>query len=299
LSEQTLPDKRSRKGDALKAKGILLLIVLLVAAAGAIAFAEVGVPVYIGPHTITFTGKTYDSVLDRSTWSYTVTSNGSPAVSHWILGLCLPTHIVTAASPTNWSIVDPDKFTGVSGIKWDQGFDTETTIDFSVTLVGDWEVEPVDAGIKAGQKTYRGLIDGPSCTPFTFDLTVSGLTDLEITQPKLKQWFGETYQSLGTLTVAVEASVDYAIKAYYTVTPSPTPDFDDDPLRFEYPAGIWTVLPEWSDSVDLLSYGFSGNPNAPRGETIHYPVQINLLSLGDREGGETFTFTIHVVLSEL
>jgi len=274
---------------------------VFVVTAGAIAFAEVGVPVYVGPHLIVFNGKTYDPALDRSTWSYTVTSVGSPAISHWILGLCLPDHVVTAASPTNWIIVDPDKFTGVSGIKWDQGFDTETTIDFSVTLVGDWDVEPVDVGIKAGQLTYTGTIDGPSCTPVTLDLTVSGLTDLTITQPKLEQWFGETYQSLGTLTVTVAASLDYEITAYYTVTPTPTPAFTGDPLRFEYPAGsgTWTVLPEWPGSVDLLLYGFSGSANTPSGETIHYPVQISLLRLGDREGGETFTFTIHVVLSKL
>lgn len=277
----------------------ILLIVLLVATAGAIAFAEVGVPVYIGPHVIVFNGKTYDPVLDRSTWSYTVTSIGSPAISHWVLELCLPTHVVTAAGPGIWEIKDPDKFTGVSGIKWDQGFDTETTIDFSVTLIGDWEVEPVDAGIKAGQLTFTGLVDGPSCTPFTLDLTVSGLTDLTITQPKLEQWFGGTYQSLGTLTVTVEASAGYQITAYYTVTPTPTPAFTNDPLRFEYPAGsgTWTVLPKWSGSVPLP--GFSGSPNTPSGETIYYPVQISLKKLGDREGGETFTFTIHVVLSEL
>lgn len=277
----------------------ILLVVLLVVMAGAIAFADVGVPVYVGPHLIVFNGKTYDPVLDRSTWSYTVTSMESPAISHWILGLCLPDHVVTAASPSNWSIADPDKFTGVSGIKWDQGFDTETTIDFSVTLDGDWEVEPVNVGIKAGQLVFTGKIDGPSCTPVTLDLTVSGLTDLTITQPKLSLWFGGTHQSLGTLTVTVEASLDYETTAYYTVTPTPTPAFDGDPLRFEYPAsgGTWTVLPEWPGSVDLP--GFSGSPNSPSGETINYPVQINLLKLGDREGGETFTFTIHVVLSEL
>lgn len=282
----------------------ILLIVLLVATAGAIAFAEVGVPVYIGPHTITFTGKTYDSNLDRSTWSYTVTSIGSPAISHWVLGLCLPDHVVTAASPNNWSIVDPGKFTLVSGIKWDQGFDTETTIDFWVTLAGDWEVAEVNAGIKAGSLVFTGMIDGPSCTPSTLDLTVSGLTDLTITQPDLKQWFGGgTCQSLGTLTVTVEASVNYKITACYTVTTS-TPPFDDDPLRFEHPpgGGTWTVLPEWSgpeSGVNLLDFGFSGSPNTPGGETVYYPVQIDLKELGDREGGETFTFTIHVVLSEL
>jgi len=232
----------------LKAEKILL-IVLLVVMAGAIAFADVGVPVYFNSHFIVFNGKTYDPALDRSTWSYTVTSSGSPAISHWILGLCLPDHVVTAASPSNWSIVDPDKFTGVSGIKWDQGFDTETTIDFS--------------------------------------------------QPKLEQWFGGTHQSLGTLTVTVKASVDYEITAYYTVTPTPTPAFDGDPLRFEYPSGTWTVLPKWPGSVDLLDYGFNGIANTPSGETFEYPVQIDLLKLGDREGAETFTFTIHVVLSEL
>ena len=279
----------------------ILLIVLLVATAGAIAFADVGVPVYFNSHVIVFNGKTYDPVLDRSTWSYTVTSVGSPAISHWVLGLCLPDHVVTAASPGNWEIVDPDKFTLVSGIKWDQGFDTETTIDFWVTLAGNWEVAEVNAGIKAGSLTFTGMIDGPSCTPFTLDLTVSGLTDLTITQPKLEQWFGGTCQSLGTLTVTVEASVGYQITACYTVTPTPAPAFTSDPLRFEHPpgGGTWTVLPEWSGSISLLDFGFSGSPNTPSGETVYYPVQINLKELGDREGGETFTFTIHVVLSEL
>ncbi len=296
-----LPDEQGEKGVALKAEKILL-IALLAVTAGAIVFAEVGVPVYFGPHTITFNGKTYDPVADRSTWSYTVTSSTSPTISHWVLELCLPTHVVTTASPSGYETTYPDgdPTTGVIGIKWDEpGFDTNLTIDFSVTLVGDWEVEPVDAGIKAGGDIYRGTIDGPSCTPFTLDLTVSGLTDLTITQPKLEQWFGGTCQSLGTLTVTVEASTDYQVTAYYTVTPTPTPAFTGDPLRFEYPAsgGTWTVLPEWPGSIPLP--GFSGSSNTPSGETIAYPVQINLKNLGDREGGETFTFTIHVVLSEL
>jgi len=175
-------------------------------------------------------------------------------------------------------------------------FDPTCTLDGTFCFPA-YTVQPDDCGeytVDVGKKN-----DNYGVVGFPITLTVSGLTDLLITQPKLEQWFGGTYQSLGTLTVAVEARLDYEITAYCTVTPTPVPAFDGDPLRFEYPAGggTWTVLPEWPGSVDLP--GFSGSPNDPSGEEIDYPVQINLLELGDREGGETFTFTIHVVLSEL
>jgi len=121
------------------------------------------------------------------------------------------------------------------------------------------------------------------------EVTVSGLTNLTITQPLIGLL--QLRQSLGDLSVAVVANVNYEAHVYYTVSPAPSPAFAGEPLVFEYPVGTWTTIPTWP-SMALLP-GLSGT------QTRLYPVSVDLPLLGNRSAAETFTFTAHVVVSEV
>jgi len=122
---------------------------------------------------------------------------------------------------------------------------------------------------------------------YILQVTVDGLENLSITQPLIGLL--QPRQSLGDLTVSVLASVNYEAHVYYTVAPAPTPSFSGDPLVFEYPAGTWTTIPTWP-SMALLP-GLTGTT------TQIYPIGVDLPLLGDRAAAESFTFTVHVVVS--
>jgi len=270
--------------------GIVLLFVTVT------ALAEVGVPIHFGPHVITFDGVVYDPLTDRSTWSYTATSYGSPAISHWVLGLCVD-HQVLTADPIPWEVTT-DVTTGVYGIKWDdlEFGDAYVTKQFSVTLEGNWEIAEVEAAIKAGGEKYYGQIQGPSCTRLELEVTPDTL-GLLITQPKLDSWFGyidERFQPFGgsPFTVTVTGETGYTIVAYYTVFPTPSPSFSAPPLRIENPegSGNWVYLSEDVSSPTTLQ-GIAGDPGSNT-----FPVEVDLSRLDDREAGESFIFTIHVVV---
>jgi len=189
-----------------------------------------------------------------------------------------------------------DPTTELTGIKWDEGMTGGETRTFWVTLAGNWEAEEVTVGIKAGKNEPIGTILGPSCTPYTppvLEVTVSGLTDLDITQALIGAWSGnpaEERQSLGDLTVSVVATVPYDVYVYYTVVPVPLPSFAGDPLLFEYPTGTWTTIPAWPTMVPLL--GLSGT------QVRSYPVVVDIQDLGNRSAGESYTFAVHVLVWE-
>jgi len=156
---------------------------------------------------------------------------------------------------------------------------------------------PLSLELKMVDETNRTQhIDFNSpCLEITLlNVEVTGLTDLEVTQDMISQ--GLQYVSLGTLSVTVHATVNYQLKIYYEVSPSPSPAFTGDPLSFEYPTNTWTTIPAWPAMVPLP--GFPGTPTGLAGETHTYPVRVDLAALGDRAAGEVFTFTVHVLISE-
>ena len=121
-------------------------------------------------HAVTLDNVIYDS--GTTTLQYIVTSGCQPSISHWILelGEC---HVVLDASPDPWEAPfdDTGPFgTGISGIKWDVDFDDGETKIFQVTLAGQWEIDNVAWGIKAGQEVSTGQVTGPTCQPFTMPL---------------------------------------------------------------------------------------------------------------------------------
>lgn len=250
----------------------------------------------MGNHVIRFCGREYNEAADESTWYYSVTSGHSPAISHWTLALC-PAHVVSDAGPGVWE-EGTDPTLGITGIKWERGHEDGETVNYEVTLEGNWVVEDVQVGIKAGNDNYKTgyYILGPSCSPYEppeIEVTVSGLDNLEVTQPLIGAWSGnpeQMMQSLGNLLVAVVANVAYDAYIYYSLIPTPSPSFSGDPLAFEYPTGTWTTIPSWPSMAALP--GLSGTA------TRSYPVAVDLTLLGDRTAGESFSFTIHVVISE-
>jgi len=117
-------------------------------------------------YRITFNGVTYNPD-GTSTWRYTVTPLGiaTKALSHWTLGLCIPTYGVVSAGPGGYE-VGTDPTTGVTGIKWEtQIGPDDPAASFWFTISGWYQVAVVDVAVKAGQNVATGMVDGPSCDP--------------------------------------------------------------------------------------------------------------------------------------
>ena len=259
--------------------------------------------VNLGLHRITFFGRTYVSATDQSTWYYRVESVGSPAISHWVLALCIPESDYVGSTPTGTlTIANPDPTTGVVGIKWDEGFDNVSSRDYSVTIYGNWAVELVTAAIKAGGQKLYGQVLGPSCTPAPeIELSVGGLAPLTIDQPLIGQWAGgggSYIASLGDLSVSVtvSGSVSYSLFVSYGLGAGQSPlglGFTGAPISYEYPtgSGIWFDIPEGPSGATL--HGVSGTST----DSHDYPVRLNLDTLGDRQAGDLIEFLLTVTVT--
>jgi len=129
------------------------------------------------------------------------------------------------------------------------------------------------------------------CPPMQW-VSVSGLSDLEITQRFIRQ--GNRYGSLGILRVVIVSSVNYTASVYYTYTimSGSTSPFTGDPLSLQANSGTWYTIPEYPSSTTLPD--FSGHPGI---EMHFYPVRVDLSLLGDRDAGDVILFTVHVTVS--
>jgi hypothetical protein len=300
---------------------VVLVLIGLLIVGGGIAWADYDFDnwvtkydsVVLAPHTIEFYGRSYDSGSDQSTWYYSVISGNQPEVSHWVLELCYPDHVVSDASGTQcgfgvtsncWAL-GTDPHVNIYGIKWDVGLTAGVPTHFWVTLEGNWTVEDVEVGIKAGGDIYNGYILGPSCTPIVppqLEVAVSGLKNLTIDQPSIGQWaatgdlkalIGDPNDGTG-LTVTVTATVSYYIYVSYSYSMSPAGFLPspEEPLSFEYPtsSGTWYTIPKYGTWAPL--HGLSGTA------THSYPVAVDLTKLGDRTANDSITFTIHVMVTQ-
>ena len=308
-------------------RGLLVLILMvgaggLAVAAGQYDFvgwtaqpiATVALPVggQPAPYIISFYGRTFTPGSTpgdpgSSIWYYLVESPEQQAISHWVLELCLPTHEVLAVNEntTAGSVsydVGYDKFTGITGLKWDEGFDSSRIKQQSVTLAGNWEVDWIDVGVKPGSAAYVGEILGPSCNLAPeIELSVSGLAPLTIDQPLIGQWAGgggSYIASLGDLSVSVtvSGSVSYSLFVSYELGAGQTPiglGFTGAPVSYEYPtgSGVWFDIPEGPSGATL--HGMSGTST----DSHDYPVRLNLDTLGDRQAGDLIEFLLTVTVT--
>lgn len=111
-------------------------------------------------------------------WTYKVTSGSGPAISHWILKLC--TDFFDHASE-DWDEPGLDPTTGVTGTKFDTGYDDDEMREVKLYMTKALEAVEVEmsVGLKAGGDDYVGSILAPSCEeipePTTLALVAAGV----------------------------------------------------------------------------------------------------------------------------
>jgi len=124
-------------------------------------------------YDIAYDGSTYDGT--NTTFTYTVTSYGPPAVSHVVIGLpsCVGEEDIFGTNYTPWDYVNPDHTTGVVGIKFDDTQVENESQVFSFTLKGYWPEGTVEAAIKAGSLVCYDSTTGPACPAPGIDIEKS------------------------------------------------------------------------------------------------------------------------------
>jgi hypothetical protein len=144
---------KKTKMEKIKASLMTIALVLV-----AIAFIAPSSAVPVGNHDITFLSHSFDGTY--STWTYEVTSGSKPSLSHWDLTWCNEGAIVEV-SEKPWEY-GTDKHTGITGIKFDKGYNDEQTRIVWFKLRGDFPVDDVLVGTKAGKDNIAyGYVKGP------------------------------------------------------------------------------------------------------------------------------------------
>ena len=135
-----------------------MLFVLLLVPMANIAYA-----VSEGGHTITYDGREYDGVNDQTKFTYTVTSGSQPALSHWVMALseCFFDANDVVEASESWEWVSPDPKTGLTGIKFDTGYEGGESRTVWFKLSGDIAEGDVQVGTKAGKNVEYDTITGP------------------------------------------------------------------------------------------------------------------------------------------
>jgi uncharacterized repeat protein (TIGR01451 family) len=125
-------------------------------------------------HQILLTSSVYNEIANTTTFTYSVTSGGPPALSHWVIELCAPCSYVVDAGPGTISC-GTDPTTGIFGLKFDTGLNLGETRQFYITMSGEWPTGEIQAAVKAGQFEYYCTILGPACVP-DIDVEKTALT---------------------------------------------------------------------------------------------------------------------------
>jgi len=133
-------------------KAILIAVVVVSAL---IAFIAPISAVSIGDHDIAF----FDYDGTYSTWTYNVTSGSKPALGYWIIA-CDEEAIVEASEKCEYG---KDKKTGITGIKFDKGYKDGESRTVWFKLKGDFGIDKVEVGTKAGKDIADGHVEGPIC----------------------------------------------------------------------------------------------------------------------------------------
>lgn len=145
--------------------------------------------------TVTFDGVTYDSETNQSTFTYTVkgTRGADKDLSHFDIALCLPKHVVVRqgrnprSSHPGRTEVGTDPHTGLTGIKFDVEVSKNGQQTFWFVLEGNWEIDDIEIGGKAGQNVEWGMtVAGPSCDPIACQVNyevTQGRADFRVLRP--------------------------------------------------------------------------------------------------------------------
>jgi hypothetical protein len=127
---------------------------------------------------------TYNSDLGGYLWQYQVQGGSSPALSHWVLGICqnvfndiMPGSIgytsglnpITGFLPTPSGQIEfgTDPTTGLFGLKFDYGYDDGELRYVRFVLDEDHEATTLTAKSKSGGNINTFSVVGPSCSTRT------------------------------------------------------------------------------------------------------------------------------------
>ncbi|MCD6541497.1 tandem-95 repeat protein, partial [Candidatus Bipolaricaulota bacterium] len=113
-------------------------------------------------YTVTYLGKTESD--ENTTFSYEVSVDDDPALSHWVLELsaCITEDQVVDAGPGTWEF-GKDPTTGLWGIKFETEIEPGESVEFYFTLEGKWHEGSTQAAIKAGPSVCYKDTEGPVC----------------------------------------------------------------------------------------------------------------------------------------
>jgi len=144
-------------------------------------------------NTISYSGQLVNVTFDgtNTTFTYTFISNpdGGPAISHIVLELPAewgPGVLVSSSDPLAvWS--NPDPTTGVTGVKFDTGYNDGETRTVTVTLAGAFEVGPIDIAVKSGNGFKMGTIEGPAAQAVATKIDLSGTVFYDINGNGVKE----------------------------------------------------------------------------------------------------------------
>jgi hypothetical protein len=123
---------------------------------------------------------TFNATLGGYLWQYQVTSGSSPALSHWVLGICnnafsdiLPGSVgytpglnpITGfvATPGSQITFGTDPTTALNGIKFDYGYNDGQIRYVRFVLTEDYEPAILTAKTKSGGDVDTFSVVGPSC----------------------------------------------------------------------------------------------------------------------------------------
>jgi len=145
----------------IETKKEIAILTVAVAALALTALISTVAAVSIGSHDITFVSHTYDSDTCISTWTYTVTSGSSPALSHWVMEWCNVSALVGCSESCTYG-PDPQN-TKITGIKFDTGYSNGQTriVSFTLRGCGDYNEGDREVGTKAGGNIAYGDVTGP------------------------------------------------------------------------------------------------------------------------------------------
>lgn len=115
-----------------------------------------------GGHLIEFISSSYDGT--NTTFTYRVTSGRKPSISNWVLTGCFDEDDLVNASEI-FEYVHPDPHSGLTGVKFDRGYEDNEVRIVRVTLRGEYSESMQQYSIKAGQNIVFGTVTGPGCAP--------------------------------------------------------------------------------------------------------------------------------------
>jgi len=147
-------------------KGILILAIIALVGLSLTAIAK---PSFIyknlwnSPYGVVFVSANYDSVLDKTCFTYKVCVKKKPALSHMLIEIKTCNGVIVLCSNPEHAEVGPDGQTGIFGIKWEDSVEPGEHMYFSFCLAGEWDVGWVTVLAKGGKIIATAPIRGPVC----------------------------------------------------------------------------------------------------------------------------------------